>query len=349
MPWGCGRFDRWCSLMTKAMDKGHVAVVFYKKGWLQEHGAENSVYPLRQDVPGEVDFRDLHAHGYEGLRSMGGLGASQKSEVAWLKKQGYPFLRVDVGQGMPGADAGARALCALAEDCSLSTELGCAAAHHVVELLRATGDSVRARQLCRRLLSARVAMRGAAAHLDCVREQHRLADLLAEAGEQGEARGLFEYIACQYAEQLGAADAATLAAKGSLAALAESLGAHSQARAVREDIVATRTECGGPGHMDTLLAKLALAGVLQKMGSLDAEQGQVRTLYGDVIREYSAQLGPTHADTLAAKTRLALALAAMGELEEAKALHQEVISGSAEAQGQSSTATLVAKTNLVSC
>ena len=50
MPWGCGRFDRWCSLMTKAMDKGHVAVVFYKKGWLQEHGAENSVYPLRQDV-----------------------------------------------------------------------------------------------------------------------------------------------------------------------------------------------------------------------------------------------------------------------------------------------------------
>ena len=126
--------------MQEAHKRGQIAVVFYFRGHLAKHGAEgsrsSSEFHLGVDGEGNqilsvggrertrsfgarCDSQLLHMPHVEGeLRweqlagaartgnlwdDSSGLGGSQRGEVAWLKKCGIPFVRLDVGDGAPGA------------------------------------------------------------------------------------------------------------------------------------------------------------------------------------------------------------------------------------------------------
>ena len=134
----CRWFTEWDANVQEAHKRGQIAVVFYFRGHLAKHGAEGS---RSSDVDIDVDGEDelsvgrrertgsvggrsdrqlLHIPHVEGeLRweqlagaartgnlwdDSSGLGGSQRGEVAWLKKCGIPFVRLDVGDGAPGAE-----------------------------------------------------------------------------------------------------------------------------------------------------------------------------------------------------------------------------------------------------
>jgi hypothetical protein len=130
--WGCEWFVQWQALVKEAHQLGQKIVVFYKKGHLQRYkvrmrtGKGNQTYPVEANtsswvpydlseeeaanfdgtpstahIPGELLWGQLKEYGYEALKAMPGLGASQKAEVAWLKSQGIPFTRCDVSAGAP--------------------------------------------------------------------------------------------------------------------------------------------------------------------------------------------------------------------------------------------------------
>jgi hypothetical protein len=100
-PWGCEWFEKWKILVMEAVEKGQMIIVFYKAGHLARVGAEHTSFPRLQQVEGEVEWVDLSSSSFEQLKAMPGLGASQKGEVAYLKKIGASFMRVDVGEGAP--------------------------------------------------------------------------------------------------------------------------------------------------------------------------------------------------------------------------------------------------------
>ena len=116
--WGCEWFELWAALATEANERGQMIVVFYKEGHLARVGAEGTSYPTMKHVEGEGPWDELAAHGHKALKAMPGLGASQKGEVAWLKKKA--FMRVDVGEGAPDASAAARMLGARADGLDLA-------------------------------------------------------------------------------------------------------------------------------------------------------------------------------------------------------------------------------------
>eukprot|EP01048_Picozoa_sp_COSAG05_P003652 COSAG05_NODE_174_length_14944_cov_32.054092_10_plen_387_part_00 len=115
MDWGCQWFEEWKVLVHKAVDLGHWFSVFYFRGHLAKtlnkkngtsiettewNGCGDDVFmynfPETQSVPGEVEWDQLTDAA--ALKAAGtGLGGSQKAEVAYLKKIGAKFQRVDVG------------------------------------------------------------------------------------------------------------------------------------------------------------------------------------------------------------------------------------------------------------
>jgi hypothetical protein len=115
MDWGCQWFEEWKGLVHEAVGLGHWLSVFYFKGHLAKalnkkngtsleeqdfNGCGDDVFmynfPETQSVPGEVEWDQLTDAA--ALRAAGrGLGGSQKAEVAYLKKIGAKFQRVDVG------------------------------------------------------------------------------------------------------------------------------------------------------------------------------------------------------------------------------------------------------------
>jgi len=77
-PWGCQWFASWASNIELAHSRNQRLQVYYFEG---------------QVGKGEVDWDDLSSHDpWDGV----GLGGSQKAEVAYLKKRGYAFDRIDV-------------------------------------------------------------------------------------------------------------------------------------------------------------------------------------------------------------------------------------------------------------
>ncbi|CAE7458488.1 unnamed protein product [Symbiodinium natans] len=76
--WGCKWFEEWTKNVEKAVAQQQTLVVYYFRGQVGQ---------------GEVDWADL---GEVDLWDKVGLGGSQKGEVAWLKKNGYDFVRRDV-------------------------------------------------------------------------------------------------------------------------------------------------------------------------------------------------------------------------------------------------------------
>ena len=157
LPLRCRWFTEWDANVQEAHKRGQIAVVFYFRGHLAKHGADGS--RSRSDVEIDTDGEDQLSTG-ERERSLpfggrsdrqllqlphvegellweqlagaartgnlwdddSGLGGSQRGEVAWLKKCGIPFVRLDVSDGAPGAGdivplhlAGCAAACAALE------------------------------------------------------------------------------------------------------------------------------------------------------------------------------------------------------------------------------------------
>ena len=77
-PWGCEWFEKWKILVTEAVEKGQMIIVFYKAGHLARVGAEHTSFPTVKQVEGEVEWVDLSSSSFEQLKAMPGLGASQR-------------------------------------------------------------------------------------------------------------------------------------------------------------------------------------------------------------------------------------------------------------------------------
>ena len=124
--WGCRWFTEWDANVQDAHKRGQLALVFYFRGHLAKHGADGSWWssaavqyeitptqelslasfgPPTTHVTGELRWGELAGAARAGnlWDDNSGLGGSQRGEVAWLKKRGIPFIRLDVGDGAPGA------------------------------------------------------------------------------------------------------------------------------------------------------------------------------------------------------------------------------------------------------
>jgi len=81
-PWGCAWFKKWKENVARAVEVGQPLWVIHFLGQV--------------GVGDHLCWEDLAARGYDSLRDGIGLGASQKGEVAWLKRCGYAFHKRDV-------------------------------------------------------------------------------------------------------------------------------------------------------------------------------------------------------------------------------------------------------------
>ena len=113
----CRWFTEWDSNVQEAHTRGQICVVFYFRGHLAKHCADRScsssgvqITPMQDQrtmphVEGELRWEQLAGAARTGnlWDDSSGLGGSQRGEVAWLKKCGIPFVRLDVGDGAPGA------------------------------------------------------------------------------------------------------------------------------------------------------------------------------------------------------------------------------------------------------
>ena len=198
-PWGCEWFERWKALVSEAVEKGQMILVFYKEGHLARVGAEHTSYPQREQVEGELEWTDLAGYSFEQLKAMPGLGASQKGEVAYLKKIGASFMRVDVGDGAPDAEAAAKMLGERADGLDLRTQQGLAEGSGVALKLEAIGALERALKLKRALVAAEAEVKGRS-HVDTLLAKMRLANLLKKLGERDEARALYTEVIAGYTE-----------------------------------------------------------------------------------------------------------------------------------------------------
>ena len=157
--WGCEWFEKWIALVAEARSRGQIFIVFYKRGHLARVGADNTSWsPGGRLIKGELEWGELPKNGGEPDNALGG---SQKAEVAWLMKNRIPFLRVDVRNGAPDADATAKMLGARADALDLTTEVGRSEGHDVADKLRAIGALRRALPLRQELVSAVTEARGA--------------------------------------------------------------------------------------------------------------------------------------------------------------------------------------------
>ena len=340
-PWGCERFARWRQMVEAAHERGQTILVFYKVGWLKRHGAEGTSWPLCQTVEGEVAWDDLARHGYEGLRAMGGLGALQKGEVAWLKKQGIPFLRMDVAAGAPTVTEAAQMLVRRVRALSLDRESSRREAQLLAEKLRMMGNLDQAMDIHRALVAA-VQTSAPPTHPDTLAAKQSLAALLIDKGEVAEALELCREVAVGYTMTLGERDLATLTAKGKLAILQAQLGEHTLAKALYQEVISGLTDIMGDSHPGTLNAKAGLAGLLAQVG----EEADARAMYQEAIKGLAAALGDDHVDTLRAKEHLASLLTQMGIRAEALALYRFVVDGYTRRVGPNHPLSLEAKDNL---
>ena len=91
--------------------------MFYFRDHLAKHGANWSSSETTPHVEGELGWEELADAARAGTLwdASSGLGGSQRGEVAWLKKCGIPFLRLDVGDGAPGSSESVTRLAARGE------------------------------------------------------------------------------------------------------------------------------------------------------------------------------------------------------------------------------------------
>eukprot|EP01046_Picozoa_sp_COSAG06_P094250 COSAG06_NODE_40411_length_402_cov_0.844884_1_plen_133_part_11 len=130
-------------------------------------------------------------------------------EVAYLKKIGASFMRVDVGEGAPDAEAAARMLGERADGLDLGTQAGLREGYDVAEKLEAIGASERALALKRAVVVGHVEVNGQT-HIDTLAAKNNLANLLRQLGERDQARALYTEVIAGRTEQLGASHADTL-------------------------------------------------------------------------------------------------------------------------------------------
>lgn len=83
-PWGCAWFSRWKTNIDRAKELQQTLHILYFEG---EVGA------------GKLSWDELHVEeARQRAAKAGGLGASQKAEVAYLDKLGLPYVEHDVSE-----------------------------------------------------------------------------------------------------------------------------------------------------------------------------------------------------------------------------------------------------------
>jgi hypothetical protein len=251
-PWGCEWFERWARLVNEANERGQIICVFYKAGYLASVGAENTSWSAAHPnaITAELDWDELagcqhsdmsvtRASSVGTLKAMPGLGVSQKGEVAYLKKKGIAYMRVDVNNGVPDAEATADMLGARADALDLATAQGRSEGYDVAEKLFAIEAHCRALPVMRALVSAFTEARGAS-DIDTLGAKNNLAVLLKELGEKTEACPVFIEVIEGFTTQLAPDHAETLMAKMNLATLLAELGENTEARALVVEVIAAR-------------------------------------------------------------------------------------------------------------
>ena len=254
--WGCEWFEKWIALVEKARSRGQIFIVFYKPGHLARVGADNTSWsPGGKLIEGELEWGELPKNGGEPDNALGG---SQKAEVAWLMKNRIPFLRVDVRNGAPDADATAEMLGARAGALDLTTEVGRSEGHDVAEKLRAIGALRRALPLRRELVRAWTEARGASDD-STLSEKNNLARLLNNLSEKTEARALYDEVIAGCTTQLGPDHEKTLNAKSNLARLLRSQGDRAGVTALFSQCADGSAVAYGPSHSETEDARKQVA------------------------------------------------------------------------------------------
>jgi hypothetical protein len=358
------------ALATKANDLGQIIIVFYHEGHLARIGAEGTSYPTMEHVEGEVPWDELAAHNFEALKAMPGLGASQKGEVAWLKKKGFPFMRVDVREGAPDAEAAARMLGARADGLDLGTDAGLDEGREVASKLKAIEAWDHALALNRDLVAGEIAAASDETTVDTLAAKNDLALLLdnismactapqdsaMRASHEGEARGLYEEIIASYtAGDYTAGDGERdWRHDGDWRQNAVDEDGNSVVWGNREQIY-TAAEWEGETTIDEWEqkgwdAKTNFAAFWAQRGFSDKARGLIQ----EVIDGRTAQLGAKHKDTLNAKNILAELLAfgpfpmcaGSGHNVQPIELFEKVVAGLTEQLGAGHTDTLRVKENL---
>lgn len=312
--WGCRWFADWENHVIEAHRRGQKLVVVYGREHLQRYEADWSCSLSMPDLPGELSWDALAQAGRTGSLwdADAGLGGSQLCEVAWLKRQGIPFYRVDVADGAPDS------------------------ARAVARLLR------RGVTLCERVEGAGDTDGEKMEAVKRMQELSCIQKLLYDVGEHAAAEPLARRALAASDKALGGDHAWTLCALNFLALTMEENGRLESAGPIYQRAVEVSERTRGPDHADTLGLVVNLAGLLEKMGHFEAAE----PLYRRALESSERTLGRDHPDTLLSVGCLAHLLEKRGLLEDAEPLHRRALAAHEQALGPEHPETLVSVNNL---
>lgn len=330
-PWGCHWFTEWCHLVHEAQGKGQMPVVFYQRGHLARVGAENTSFPAIEHVEGELTWAEIRNHTFAQLKHMPGLGASQKGEVAYLKKHGIAFMRIDVSNGAPDAAATVGMLADRWRALDLDSEIGLHEGYAVAEKLRVLRADAENVELRRALLAGWAALAGPDSY-QALAAEGNLASTLKDIKRYDEALPMYERVIAQQTVLYGATHEVVLGTTGMLATLLSEMNQNKKAIALYERVIAMLP----PDRIEPILTfKGNLAIVLKHEDRL----ADATHLFTQVVEGQTVANGASHPVTLQAVANLGICREAMGELDEARIHLDRVVTGFTDAFGPDHVAT----------
>ena len=339
--WGCRWFEQWRTLIHEAHMAGQLMVVFYLPGHLEKHGATHSSYPVTAHVEGELAWNQLASNTFEELKAMPGLGASQKGEVAWLKRQGIPFLRMDVARGAPDSEATHEIFKIVGEAVPLDDMQSFHEAMGWAARLFAIGAYQDAGRLYQRMIAAWQLRPEDDARVSS-KIYRKFGDALNAAGQFGDAKAPLEAALSVAQRGLGDEDPETLDVMQELSFSLEGLGQHESSKGMRERVLVLRRRVHGEEHPETIEAMADLARSLYEVG----QREEAKALREQILALSRKVQGEEHLQTLRAMNALAISLDSVGQVAEAKELQERVLAIRRRVQGEEHPLTIVAMNNL---
>ena len=296
---------------------------------------------------GELAWNELASYSFDELKAMPGLGASQKGEVAWLKRQGIPFLRMDVAQGAPSSEATHEIFKLVGDGVPLD---GTQSFHEAIgwgERLYAIGAYQDAVRLFQRILTAwQLRPEDNANDADDARTTSKIyrwvGNAFNAAGQFGDAKAPLEAALTAAQQGLGDQDCETLDVMQELSFSLEGLCQHEGAKDVRERVLLLRRHVHGEEHPETIEAMADLARSLYEVG----QREEAKALREQTLSLSRRVQGEEHLQTLRAMNALAISLDSVGQVAEGKDLQERVLALRMQVQGEEHPLTIVAMNNL---
>lgn len=179
-------------------------------------------------------------------------------------------------------------------------------------------------------------------HILTLTGMNNLAAMLADMGEDGEARAMHEQILAIRLRTLGEEHRATLNSMNNLACTLETMGEYGDALKIQEKVLAARRRVLGEEHSETLTSMNNLAITLCSMGM----HAKARTIQQPMLALQRRVLGDEHPQTLAGMDNLAVMFKEMGEHSAALKMFKQVLAMRSRMLGIEHPDTLATMNNL---